>query len=164
MRVRGDKIFSQPGWPTSPTKGGLHLVRKGGAMAGVDDKPYGEFGNLLSSLAHKHHMYEHRVLAKHLEEATGYGVGPDMLARYLRGESLPGPLFVRAFAKAFCSSTEERSNLAWLYSYGRLPGERAPSTTLAHPGFYAEILHRYKTKPVFRALRCSGRRLRRRPR
>ena len=157
MWAGGDKIFSRPVWLTSPTKGGLHLIRKGGAMADVDDKPYRELGNLLSSLAHKHHIYEHRLLAKHLQEATGYGVSCDMLARYLRGESLPEPLFVRAFAKAFRSSAEERRNLAWLYSYGYLPGGRAPSTTLGHPGFYAEVLHRYKTKQVYRALRCSQR-------
>ena len=85
------------------------------------DKPYGELGKLMDSMARTHDVRGPYNIARRVTAATGYKVTGQAVSRYFYGDSWPRPAFVSAFAEAIGLTREERDALAWLYTYGPNP-------------------------------------------
>ena len=85
------------------------------------DKPYSELGKMLDDLARQRDVRGPYNIAHYLQDVTGYEVSGQVLSKYLYGENVPKPEFVRAFAEAFELSPQERGKLAWVYTYGSRP-------------------------------------------
>lgn len=85
------------------------------------DKPYSELGKMLDNLARVQDVRGPYNIANHLENVLGYEVTGQVLSKYLYGEYVPKPGFIRAFAEAFKLNARERSELAWVYAYGSQP-------------------------------------------
>jgi hypothetical protein len=84
-------------------------------------KRYCELGKMLDALARERDVRGPYNIANHIENVTGYEVSGQVLSKYLYGESVPKREFVRAFAEAFKLAAQERSELAWVYSYDSRP-------------------------------------------
>jgi hypothetical protein len=92
------------------------------------DKPYGELGKLMDSLARTRDVRGPYNIAQLVTDVTGHRVTGQAVSRYFYGDSRPGPAFISAFAQAFELTKEERDELAWLYTYGtRLDGRPSQS-------------------------------------
>jgi hypothetical protein len=85
------------------------------------DKPYSELGKILDDLARERDVRGPYNIANHLQNVTGYEVSGQGLSKYVYGENVPKPEFVRAFAEAFELTPQERGKLAWVYTYGSRP-------------------------------------------
>lgn len=91
----------------------------------LDTKPYSELGKLLDSLARRQNARGPYNIARYVDKATGYAVSGQAVSKYLYGKSLPKQEFIEAFANAFALTPQERSELAWVYTYGSQPyGQR----------------------------------------
>jgi transcriptional regulator with XRE-family HTH domain len=84
-------------------------------------RPYERLGALLTKLAKKRRANGPTVIARRIEEVTGLKVTHQAISRYLRGTRCPGPEFMHAFAEAFALTTQERRQLAWMYTFSDLP-------------------------------------------
>jgi hypothetical protein len=82
------------------------------------DRPYGELGKLMDSIARKHDVRGPYNIAQLVTAVTGYKVTGQAVSRYFYGDSWPKPGFVSAFAQAIELTKDERDALAWLYTYG----------------------------------------------
>jgi hypothetical protein len=82
------------------------------------DKPYGELGKLMDSMARKRDVRGPYNIAQLVTAVTGYKVTGQAVSRYFYGDSWPKPSFVSAFAQTIELTKEERDALAWLYTYG----------------------------------------------
>ncbi len=91
---------------------------EGAAVNTRTDKPYGELGKLMDSLARKRDVRGPYNIAHVVTSVTGHRVTGQAVSRYFYGDSRPGPAFISAFAQAFDLNREERDALAWLYTYG----------------------------------------------
>jgi hypothetical protein len=87
----------------------------------VINKSYSRLGNRLTTIATEQRASDPRIISKRIEEATGHKISHQEISYYLNGGSLPGPQFMRAFAKAFSLTVEECMKLAWIYTFSRLP-------------------------------------------
>jgi hypothetical protein len=90
-------------------------------MTDYKHKPYSELGKMLDDLARERDVRGPYNIAYQVENVTGYEVSGQVLSKYLYGESVPKRVFVRAFAEAFKLTAQERSELAWVYTYGSRP-------------------------------------------
>lgn len=90
-------------------------------MADNTHKPYGDLGKMLDDLARERDVRGPYNIAKHVENVTGHEVSGQLLSKYLYGEYVPKREFVRAFSEAFELTARERSELAWVYTYGTQP-------------------------------------------
>ncbi len=88
-------------------------------------KPYSELGKLLDSLARRRHVRGPYNIAWRVRETTGYKVSGQTVSKCLYGQSLPRRMFIEAFCDAFELTQQERSELAWTYTYGDLPEVKA---------------------------------------
>jgi hypothetical protein len=84
-------------------------------------KPYSELGKVLDSLARSRHVRGAYNIAWWVKETTGYRVSGQMVSKYMYGQSLPNRVFIEAFCDAFELTQQERSELAWTYTYGDRP-------------------------------------------
>ncbi len=87
-------------------------------------KPYGELGKTLDDLARERDVRGPYNIAKHIGNVTGYEVSGQVLSKYMYGEYVPKPKFVRVFAEAFELTARERSELAWVYTYDSQPKQQ----------------------------------------
>ena len=85
------------------------------------DKPYGELGKLMDSMARAHDVRGPYNIAQRVTTVTGYKVTGQAVSRYFYGDSWPKPAFVSAFAEALGLTRDERDALAWSYTYGPNP-------------------------------------------
>jgi hypothetical protein len=85
------------------------------------DKPYSELGKMLDELARERDVRGPYNIADHIQKVTGYEVSGQVLSKYLYGENVPKPEFVRTFAEAFELTPQERGKLAWVYTYDSRP-------------------------------------------
>ncbi len=85
------------------------------------DKPYSELGKMLDDLARERDVRGPYNTAYYIQNVTGYKVSGQVLSKYLYGEYVPKPGFVRAFAEAFELTPQERGKLAWVYAYDSRP-------------------------------------------
>ena len=85
------------------------------------DKPYSELGKMLDDLARERDVRGPYNIAQYIQNVTGYEVSGQVLSKYLYGENVPKPEFVRAFAEAFELTPQERGKLAWVYAYDAWP-------------------------------------------
>jgi hypothetical protein len=85
------------------------------------DKPYSELGKMLDDLARDRDVRGPYNIAHYIQNVTSYEVSGQVLSKYLYGENVPKPEFVRAFAEAFELTSQERGKLAWVYTYGSRP-------------------------------------------
>lgn len=90
-------------------------------------KSHARLGKLLATIAAQRRAGESRVIAQRIEKATGHRVGHREISSYLNGRGLPSPKFMRAFAKAFSLTEEERRKVAWVYTLSS-PRIRRPPT------------------------------------
>ena len=81
-------------------------------------KPYCELGKLLDTFARQHDVRGPYNIASCVQNATGYDVSGQMVSKYLYGKSRPKAEFVEAFADAFKLTHQERTRMAWCYTYG----------------------------------------------
>jgi hypothetical protein len=100
--------------------------REGAAVNTRTDKPYGELGKLMDSMARAHDVRGPYNIAQRVTAATGYKVTGQAVSRYFYGDSWPRPGFVSAFADAIGLTRDERDTLAWLYTYGPNPNNGGP--------------------------------------
>ncbi len=84
----------------------------------LNTKPYSELGKLLDSLARRQNVRGPYNIARYVEEVTGYAASGQAVSKCLYGKSLPKQEFIEAFADAFGLTPQERSELAWVYTYG----------------------------------------------
>ncbi len=82
------------------------------------NRPYSELGKLLDALARNRDVRGPYNIAYYLEDVAGYKVSGQAVSKYLYGEFLPKHAFIQAFADAFELSLQERTELAWAYTYG----------------------------------------------
>ncbi len=88
-------------------------------------EPYSELGKLLDSLARRQNVRGPYNIARYVEEVTGYAASGQAVSKCLYGKSLPKQEFIEAFANTFGLALQERSELAWVYTYGSQPyGQR----------------------------------------
>jgi hypothetical protein len=87
------------------------------------DRSCSRLGDLLVKLATEQCASDPRVIAKHIEEATGHKVSHREISAYIYGTGFPGPKFMRAFSEAFSLTVEEGRKLAWIYTFSKLPDE-----------------------------------------
>ena len=86
------------------------------------NKPYSELGKLLDAVARSRNVRGPYYIALHVKSAAGHNVSGQAVSKYLYGEYLPKCAFIEAFADAFELTLQERTELAWTYTYGfRLP-------------------------------------------
>ena len=85
--------------------------------AGSTGIPYSPLGRLLDELASSRSVRGPYNIAYYVEKASDYEVSGQAVSKYLYGRSLPGPPFIEAFADAFELTPEERTRLAWVYTY-----------------------------------------------
>jgi hypothetical protein len=88
-------------------------------------KPYSELGKVLGSLARRRHVRGPYNIAWRVREITDYKVSGQMVSIYLYGQSLSRRVFIGAFCDAFELTEQERSELAWTYTYGDRPEVKA---------------------------------------
>ncbi len=81
------------------------------------NKPYSELGKVLDALARGRDVRGPYNIAYYVEDATGYEVSGQAVSKYLYGKSLPKQVFIEAFTDAFELTLQERSDLAWAYTY-----------------------------------------------
>ncbi len=84
-------------------------------------EPYSELGRLLDSLARERDVRGPYNIAAYIKSVTGYKVSGQAVSKYLHGDALPRQAFVKAFADVFELTLQERSELAWVYTYGFRP-------------------------------------------
>jgi hypothetical protein len=84
-------------------------------------RSYVRLGNHLAAIAAERRAGAPRTIASSIERTTGHAASHREISSYLDGERLPSPRFMRAFAKAFSLTREERRRLAWMYTFSRLP-------------------------------------------
>jgi hypothetical protein len=84
-------------------------------------KPYCELGKMLDDLARERGVRGPYNIANHVENVTGHEVSGQVLSKYLYGEYVPKREFMKAFTEAFTLTLRERSELAWVYTYGSQP-------------------------------------------
>ena len=82
------------------------------------NKPYSKLGKLLDSLARSRDVRGPFNIARYIESATGHKVSGQAVSKYLYGEYFPKHMFIEAFSDAFELTQHERSELAWIYTYG----------------------------------------------
>ncbi len=85
--------------------------------AGPRGIPYSPLGRLLDELASGRGVSGPYNIAYFVGEAIAYEVSGQAVSKYLYGKSLPGQAFIEAFADAFELTPEERTRLAWIYTY-----------------------------------------------
>jgi hypothetical protein len=87
----------------------------------VINRSYSRLGNQLVKLAAERRASDPRAIAKRIEEATGHKLSHREISDYLHGADFPEPKFMRAFAKTFSLTVEEGRQLAWMYTFSKLP-------------------------------------------
>ncbi len=89
-----------------------------GTGAAESMRPYSQLGRLLDDLARKRDVRGPFYIAGYVETVTGYKVSGQAVSKYLYGKYVPKQAFIKAFAEAFELTLQERSELAWVYTYG----------------------------------------------
>ncbi len=84
-------------------------------------KPYSELGRVLDSLARSRHVRGPYNIAWRVKEGTGHRVSGQMVSKYLYGQGFPKREFIEAFCDTIELTQQERSELAWTYTYGDRP-------------------------------------------
>src|SRR3712207_6016681 len=84
-------------------------------------KPYSELGKVLDSLARSRLIRGPYNIAWQIKEITGHRISGQMVSKYLYGQSLPKRAFIEAFCDTFELTQQEKSELAWTYTYGYRP-------------------------------------------
>jgi hypothetical protein len=84
-------------------------------------RPYCELGKMLDDLARSRDVRGPYNIAYYLKEVAGYEVSGQAVSKCLYGEFLPKHAFIGAFTEALNLTSEERSKLAWVYTYGLFP-------------------------------------------
>ena len=103
-------------------------------------RPYCELGKMLDALARERKVRGPYNIAQYIQNVTGYEVSGQVLSKYLYGENVPKPEFVRAFVEAFELTSYERAELAWLYTYGSR-SDVAHSRRLSRSGSLVPLPH-----------------------
>ena len=88
------------------------------AVTSRKSRPYSELGKLLDALARSKDVRGPYNIAYYLKDVAGYEVSGQAVSKYLYGEFLPKHAFIQAFADAFELTLQERTELAWVYTYG----------------------------------------------
>ena len=84
-------------------------------------RPYCELGKVLDALARSRDVRGPYNIASYLRDVAGFEVSGQAVSKYLYGESWPKHAFIGAFTEALNLTSEERSKLAWVYTYGLFP-------------------------------------------
>ena len=82
------------------------------------NNPYSELGKLLDALARSRDVRGPYDIALHVKSVAGHYVSGQAVSKYLYGEYLPKHAFIEAFADSFELTLQERTDLAWSYTYG----------------------------------------------
>ncbi len=84
-------------------------------------RPYSELGRLLDGFARNRDVRGPYNIAYYIKSVTDYKVSGQAVSKYLYGKYVPKQAFIKAFAEAFELTLQERSELAWVYTYGFRP-------------------------------------------